>query len=411
MESTVERAVTEVCRVMALALVGSACGLPFGEVEPACEGWRAGDVVFTELLPDPEGADTGQEWMEVHNPGRSAVDLKGLLLYAARADGSQERAYLFEASVPVEPKGHVVLGDVRSESLPAHVSHSYGDTLGALGNSGGLVGLRCGDVVVDEVRYAGPVRAGVSRIYDGRLVPDAVDNDALERWCDSPPSDAGTPDAGGGSRRSPGAANPACASSGGTPDAGVPLEAGGVASCRSPRTGLLRNVSHPSPGDLVITEFMVDPKLAEDATGEWVEVYALRDVDLNGVSLSDEGARGVPLDGEPCRELRAGTHGVFARSDVPRDNGGLPSVVGTFAFGLSNSSGAHALRLTLKDVLLDEVRWSHAAIPGVSWQLDASKKDTLLNDAAASFCSTPEGFRYNSGDRGTPGMENHPCTR
>ncbi|HEX8434515.1 hypothetical protein [Archangium sp.] len=397
-----ERAVLDVCRVVVLSLAGSACGLPLGEVEPACEGWRAGDVVLTELLPDPEGADTGQEWMEVHNPGRSAVDLQGLLLYAARADGSQERAYLFEASVPVEPKGYVVLGDVRSESLPAPVSHSYGDTLGALGNAGGLVGLRCGDVVVDEVRYSGPTRAGVSRIYDGRLVPDAVDNDALERWCDAPPPDAGTPDAGSGSRRSPGAANPACASPGGSSDAGVDV-------CRSPRTGLLRSVSPPRPGDLVITEFMVDPKLVLDTEGEWVEVYAQRDVDLNGVTLSDEGGRGVPLEGEPCRELRAGTYGVLARGDVPKANGGVSSVVGTFAFGLSNSSGAHALRLTLKDMLLDEVTWTRAATPGVSWQLAPSRRDSLRNDEETNFCPTPEGVGYNAVDRGTPGAENRPC--
>jgi hypothetical protein len=395
---------------MALALAGSACGLPFGEVEPACEGWRAGDVVLTELLPDPEGADTGQEWMEVHNPGRSAVDLRGLLLYAARADGSQERAYLFEESVPVEPKGYVVLGDVRSESLPAHVSHSYGDTLGALGNSGGLVGLRCGDVVVDEVRYSGPVRAGVSRIYDGRLVPDAVDNDALERWCDSPPLDAGTPDAGSGSRRSPGVANPACGNALGGADGGVPLD-GGVAAdaCRSPRTGLIRSVLLPRPGDLVITEVMADPKSVLDTEGEWVEVYALRDVDLNGVLLSDESGRGVPFEGEPCRELRAGMYGVFARSDEPTRNGSLRSVLGSFSFGMANGEGAHALRLTLKGVVLDEVAWKSAATPGVSRQLNPLLKDSQRNDAESSFCLTPQGFLYNAVDRGTPGMENRPC--
>jgi hypothetical protein len=284
------------------------------------------------------------------------------------------------------------------------VSHSYGDTLGALGNSGGLVGLRCGDVVVDEVHYSGPVRAGVSRIYDGRLVPDALDNDALERWCDSPPVDAGTPDGGSGARRSPGAANPACASALGGADGGVSEE-----TCLSPRTGALRSVSRPRPGDLIITEFMVDPKAVSDAAGEWVEVYALRDVDLNGVTLSDQVSGGVPLGGGACLELRGGSYGVFARGDVPKDNGGLPSVLGTFAFGLSNSSGAHALRLTLKDVLLDEVTWTRAATPGVSSQLDSSKKDSLRNDEETSFCLTPEGVGYNQMDRGTPGMENRPC--
>ena len=49
----------------------------------------------------------------------------------------------------------------------------------------GRVGLRCGDVVVDEC--ATPARAAPeTRIYDGRLVPDALDNDEPGRWCDAP---------------------------------------------------------------------------------------------------------------------------------------------------------------------------------------------------------------------------------
>jgi hypothetical protein len=402
MESTVEKAVPDVCRVMALALVSSACGDPFGEVAPACEGWRSGEVVITELLPDPGGTDTGQEWMEVHNPGRSAVDLRGLLLYAARTDGSQERAYLFEASVPLEARAYGVLGDVRSGTPPAHVSHSYGDALGSLGNSGGIVGLRCGDVVVDEVRYTGSSRSGVSRIYDGRLVPDALDNDEPSRWCDAP-----VPASDGGSRSSPGAANPACApDAGGSGDGGVPSD-----TCFSQRTGLVRSVSRPHPGELVITEMMADPKAVSDALGEWVEVYAVRDVDLNGVSLTNEANGRALLDtSRNCLELRAGTFGVLARSAEPRDNGGLPPVLGTFSFGLSNSAETHALRLSLNGTLLDEVVWTGAPMAGVSRQLDSSRQDSLRNDAAESFCPTPEGLGYSSGDRGTPGAENRPCT-
>ncbi|MFY0563453.1 lamin tail domain-containing protein [Archangium lansingense] len=391
------RAVPICCLAVTLVLVCGACDLAPGAVEPACEGWRPGDVVLTELLPDPEGTDTGQEWMELYNPGRSAVDLRGLLLYAARPDGSQEKAYLFEASVSVEARGYVVLGDVRSESLPAHVNHSYSDILGSLGNSGGLVGLRCGDVVVDEVRYTGPIRSGVARIYDGKLVPDALDNDEVSRWCDAPASASD-----GGMRASPGVANPACA---GTEDAGVPAD-----SCLSSRTGTVRSLSRPRPGDLVITEVMADPKAVADAQGEWVEVYALRDVDLNGVTLTNEGSGRTLLGDSRCLELRAGTHGVLARSAEATINGGLPPVLGSFAFGLSNGEGSHALRLSLDEMLLDEVAWTSAATPGVSRQLDPARRDVTRNDAPESFCPTPKDFRFGKGDQGTPGAENRPCT-
>ncbi len=391
------RAIPIRCPAVALVLVCGACGLSLGDVEPACEGWRPGDVVFTELLPDPEGTDTGQEWMELYNPGRSAVDLRGLLLYVARADGSQERAYFIETSVPVEARGHVVLGDVRSESLPAHVNHSYGDVLGSLGNSGGLVGLRCGDVVIDEVRYTGPLRSGVARIYDGRLVPDALDNDDASRWCDAP-----APASDGGTRASPGAANPACA---GAEDAGVP-----EGSCLSSRTGTVRSLSRPRPGDLVITEIMADPKAVGDTQGEWVEVYAQRDVDLNGVTLANEGSGRALLGDSRCLELKAGTHGVLARSADATVNGGLPPVLGLFTFGLSNGEGPHALRLSLDESLLDEVTWTSAAIPGVSRQLDPAHRDATRNDAPESFCPTPKDFRFGKGDQGTPGAENRPCS-
>ncbi|WP_257457556.1 lamin tail domain-containing protein [Archangium lipolyticum] len=397
--------------VLALALASSACGLSFDEVEPSCEGWRPGDVVITELLPDPAGADTGQEWMELHNPGSAAVDLKGLLLYAARLDGSQERAYLFEESMPVDARGYRVLGDVRVEQLPAHVNHSYGDTLGSLGNTGGLIGLRCGDVVVDEVHYIAPLRSGVARIYDGRLVPDALDNDDTSRWCDAP-----APGSGSGPRASPGTANPPCANPPGGGDGGVSVDAGGTAdagvpgdTCLSPGMGTLRPVSRPGPGELVITEVMSDPKAVADAQGEWVEVHALRDVDLNGVLLSDESGGGTLLNDRQCLEVRGGTQVVFARSRESSTNGGVRSVLATFSFGLSNSGGTHALRLSLNGTLLDEVTWTGTSLPGVSRQLDPTRKDAVRNDEAGSFCSTPGGVLYNAVDRGTPGAENRPC--
>lgn len=405
MESTLKRVIPLCCFVLPLVLVSGACDLSLGDVEPACEGWRPGDVVITELLPDPEGADTGQEWMELHNPGRSAVDLRGLLLYSARADGSQERAYLFESSVPVDARGYVVLGDVRSDSLPAHVSHSYGDTLGSLGNSGGLVGLRCGDVVVDEVLYTGPTRSGVGRIYDGRLVPDSTDNDDPSRWCDAPPSVSD-----GGTRMSPGAANPACAESLGGADGGVSGDAGVSSNtCLSSRTGTVRSLSRPNPGDVLLTEVMADPKAVADVSGEWVEVYAFHDVDLNGVTLANGGSGRALLGDSRCLEVRAGSHAVLARSAESSANGGLPPVLGTFSFGLSNSEGPHALRLLLGETLLDEVSWTSAATPGVSRQLDPARRDPTRNDAPESFCPTPKDFRFGLGDWGTPGAENRPC--
>ncbi|WP_323378741.1 lamin tail domain-containing protein [Pyxidicoccus xibeiensis] len=572
-----------------------------------CAGLLPGDLVVTEYLNDPVGTDTGQEYVELHNPTRSAVDLEGLTLYSARADGSQERAYVFTGAVPVPAGGYLVAGDVRDGPSLAHVDHAYGEALGALGNTGGLLGIRCGARVVDEVHLTAPAKSGVARTYDGRLVPDSAGNDDPARWCDG----AGTADAGA-PLGSPGAANAPCealeppggmdagvvescvpagtsvsrpvmsprpgdliitevmanprgddtlgewvevmalapvdlngltvgsdsagtklpggpcvslaagafvvlarspdavlngglpspvatldvdlrnsggvvmvrsgsgvidaagygpaeegvatqvsalhvdakrndpadawcratasygtrgnlgtpgrpnhvctgegASDGGTPDGGRtdagapdggPVDAGTPApGCIDRWTGKVRVPKVPDPGSLVLTELMADPSAVSDATGEWVEVLALRDVDLNGVTLSSGSGGSAVLTSTLCLSLKAGGRAVIARSDDVALNGGLPSVLGTFSFNLANGAGSHLLRLTVDGRLLDAVTWTAAAVPGVASQLDPTRSDPARNDAPGSFCPAPTSARYGLGDRGTPGVENRPC--
>ncbi len=604
-----------------------ACGgmAPDEGVDVACAGLLPGDLVITEYLNDPVGPDTGQEYVELYNPTRASVDLRGLALYSARVDGSQERAYLFTGAMPVAAGSYLVLGDVREGPLPAYVDHAYGEALGALGNTGGLLGIRCGERVVDEVHLTAPARSGVARGYDGRLVPDSAGNDDPARWCDgtgaddagmsrgspgaanapcgalapptSPTADAGVGEActptgasaprlvvwpglgdlvitevmanprgddtlgewvevqatapvdlnglaggtdsagtkvGGGAcvslaageravlaRRTeavvngglpppvatfgvdlrnaggvvmvragdvlidgavygpaeegvawqvssplvdakrndvlesgcratdaygtrgnlgtPGRVNRVCGGSdagvpdagaqdGGRGDAGIPdagrgdagapdagpadagVDAGPPANgCIDRVTGKARAPRVPDVGSLVLTELMADPSAVSDAMGEWVEVLALREVDLNGVALSNGSGSNSVLTSTLCLSLKAGGRAVIARSDDASLNGGLPSVAGTFAFNLANSAGNHVLRLAVDGRLLDAVTWTAASVPGVSSQVDPSRSDPTRNDAAGSFCPAPTSARYGLGDRGTPGMENRPC--
>ncbi|MFP2903914.1 lamin tail domain-containing protein [Pyxidicoccus sp. 3LFB2] len=596
-----------------VALLGAgACGGGDWDegVDAACAGLLPGDLVITEYLNDPVGTDTGQEYVELHNPTRAPVDLRGLTLYSAREDGSQERAYLFTSALPVAAGSYLVLGDVREGALPEYLDHAYGDALGALGNTGGKLGVRCGERVVDEVHLTAPAKSGLARIHDGRLVPDSAGNDDPARWCDEPAADdarvpRGSPGAanapcgpgappalptgdagvvescvptgasaarpvvrprtgdlvitevmanprgddtlaewvevlatvpvdlngvtvgtdsvgtkvearacvslaagehavlarrseavvngglpapvatfgvdlrnsGGvvmlkagdvlldgavygpaeegvasqvsalladakrndpaeawcratepygtrGNLGTPGRANRGCGSDGGVPDAGVsdggrsdagiPADAGAdagapVNGCIDRTTGKVRAPRVPDAGSLVLTEYMADPSAVADATGEWVEVLALRDVDLNGVTLSNGNGGSAVLMSTLCLSLKAGGRAVIARSDDVSLNGGLPLVLGTFAFNLANSAGAHGLRLSVDGRLLDAVTWTAAAVPGVSSQVDPARSDPARNDLTGSFCPAPSTARYGRGDRGTPGMENRPC--
>ncbi|WP_342378287.1 lamin tail domain-containing protein [Myxococcus stipitatus] len=600
-----------------LGLLGlSACGVSSDEwAEEACAAVLPGDLVITEYLNDPEGTDTGREYVELHNPHAKPVALESLTLYVARSDGSQEKGFSFTEPRSVLAGDYLVLGDVRDGPLPAHVDLSYGDALGALGNASGKLGVRCGSRVIDEVPLSAPARSGLARALDGRLWPDSAGNDDLSRWCDVPwasggsgtfhgsPGAANAPcaaedggsvgegvatcvplgatsprsvkwprvgelvitevmvnplgddtlgewvevlatapvdlnglsigsdttgaklqaphclslPAGGfavlarreeavlngglptpvavlgvdlrnsggvvqvragevmvdamaygaseegvatqvspraasasgndapaawcratepygprGNRGTPGRVNLACdegaaAPDGGTPgggrdggvDAGVPdggardgggSDAGSMGpSCIDRGTGKARAVRTPGVGSLVLTELMADPAAVADGMGEWVEVLALREVDLNGVTLMNEGGASTTLEAALCLSMRAGSRGVLARNADASVNGGLPSVLASFQFNLANASGPRSLRLGVAGQLLDSVAWTQAATPGVSWQVDPASSDPWRNDVPGSFCLSPASARYGLGDRGTPGLENRAC--
>jgi hypothetical protein len=52
--------------------------------------------------------------------------------------------------------------------MPAHVDYSYGKTLGSLRNSDGVVSIRCGEMLIDQMSYERTVD-GRALELDGRL--------------------------------------------------------------------------------------------------------------------------------------------------------------------------------------------------------------------------------------------------
>ena len=59
------------------AALAPGCG---GDELPPCEAMLAkGELVITELLSDPAGADTGKEWIELYNGSGRSVPLAGLV--------------------------------------------------------------------------------------------------------------------------------------------------------------------------------------------------------------------------------------------------------------------------------------------------------------------------------------------
>ena len=196
----------------------------------------AGDLVITEVMANPEGPDEGKEFFEIYNASRNGLELTGLVLELSKSDGSSARQHTVR-ELTIEPGQYLALGGILNEFRSPYIAYGYGNELGAMVNSGGILSLHCGAVQLDTMTYREAI-SGKSQILDGNIVPDHIANNNIENFCDASteyaPGDSG----------SPGAANAPCSI---------------VAQDRCLDDGGQRDVVNPEVGDLVITEIMADP--------------------------------------------------------------------------------------------------------------------------------------------------------
>lgn len=380
----------DVCGTCADGAQCSAEGQCLARPDGSCwdgAAWRqkavpaAGDVVVTELMPNPAVVDDSDgEWFEVWLA--RDIDLNGLSLGrdpagapdlvvpegdCQRTDGG--RHLLFARSADAATNG----------GLPP-VERTFSFTLA---NSDGRLFVGYEGTLHDVVTWT-TARAGVSRSLEPTTTDPTLNDDPMY-WCDAAEDDT----FGAGDRGTPGAGNGSC---------GVTL-----ATCTD--GGVLRPKVVPEVGDLVINEVMPDPAAATDANGEWFEVSVERDVDLNGLQIGRDtlGADPVVPEGA-CVRVAAGTQLVFAKTADSGANGGLPAVAAVFAVSLVNSAGV--LRIGIGGRDLDAVTWS-SSTSGAARQLDPAHRTPAGNDDAGSWC--PATAVYGAGDHGTPGAPNASC--
>lgn len=364
-----------------LLCAAASCGKKGGATVDCKGNFLAGDLVISEVMPNPTGDDTGKEWFEVYNADSTPVDLNGLELVASLPDGTMEKAVVVTAAT-IPAGGYFVFSSSAPDLLPAYADYGYGATLGALRNDTARLALRCNGIIVDEVTYA-TVTEGESREFTGAQPPDTVANDDQAKWCN------GVAEYETGQKGTPGAANDSCGAVGTKCDDG----------------GTMRDIVFPTVGDVVISEIMPDPTKVADDAGEWFELTIVHDVDINGLEIgATPGTPKTTIADSACRRRTAGARLVFARNDMAAMNGMLPAVEATFGFGLSNSGGS--LYVGVKGTTLDQVAWTSAAA-GASIQLDRDKIDPTMNDDNANWCNGT--MPYGAGDKGTPGGENDKC--
>lgn len=200
----------------------STATLPSGDKGTPGDGPDAIQIlVVTEIMQNPNAvSDTQGEWIEVFNPGGSAVNMNG---WTILDDGSD--SHTIGSDVIVNPSSYAVLGRDASLASNGGVTVNYQYSSFLLSNSADEVILRRPDgTIADEVRYTGsspwPDPTGASMALNAA----ALDNSIGGNWATSTTpmgnGDLGTPGSGpdGGTTQPPGNQAPVV-------DAGAPITA------------------------------------------------------------------------------------------------------------------------------------------------------------------------------------------
>lgn len=169
-----------------------------------------------------------------------------------------------------------------------------------------------------------------------------------------------------------------------------------------------------APGDLVITEIMIDPNDTDcdpENEGEYLEIYNASgaDVDLAGLSIADAAPVTTVLD----RPTVIPAGGFALGIGAPEANFCYPSLASAVDFTYSavwNNGGDKVVLANAGGPLdtVDFLTWSPPR--GASMRLSDNKRDVTSNDAVASWCASPATALVDGGpDLGTPGTANGDC--
>lgn len=331
----------------------------------------AGDLVITEFMAAPAGADDGEEWFEVY--AARDVDLNGLVV--GRDAGAAELTIDDSACLPLAAGDYAVFAhDETANGGLAQVIWTFDFAL----VPDRLLYIGIGNQVLDQITTA-PVAPNASTALDPDML-DPTANDDPSVW-----SSCSAPYGPGENSGTPGASNASCG--------------GGVVEGTCLDGSHRRAIVPPQPGQIRITEAMANPQ-GLDRLGEWFEIQALADFDLNGLGFNEDDTDEIAftIDGDDCMPVASGDLVLLARNAMPAMNGGLPPVDHVFAFDLNNGNGR--LFVLQGDALLDQFAYGNAT-EGRARQLDPQTE--VICNATTAF-PPPDGAQT-----GTPGAVNESC--
>jgi hypothetical protein len=337
---------------------------------------QPGDLVITEVMATPTKApSTLGEWFEVK--ALNSIDLNGLGLDRV-GDAMARDTITSSDCIHVAAGSYVVFAQTqdtaRDGGLPAgYVLGTFSGTLVSGDPAGsGDVALMVGSTVIDAVTWTRS-SPGHSLQLDPR-VTDPLSNDQPANFCD------GEMVYGSGDFGTPGAVNAAC------------VDHASAGTCNEGATN--RAIVKPAVGAVVITEVMPNPS-GDESQREWFEISnaGTAAFDLNELGLDrDDDSRTPDVIHDPsCKSVAPGGYALFARSST--NNGGLPTVDGTFGFTMVNASGNA------------EIVDGSSVLARATWT--TTSNGVARQRGAVGFCAatTP----YGDGDLGTPRASNPPC--
>ena len=165
-------------------------------------------------------------------------------------------------------------------------------------------------------------------------------------------------------------------------------------------------VSDLSEGDLIITEFMPDPKNVNDSVGEWIEIYnnSGGHVDLDGLYIADDSGT-ASISGSL----------IFGDGDLvvlANSSSGDVTPDATYS-GLSLNNSGDSIGLyesSSQNIRIDVIDYSDYDVnAGVSVNLSTDYIDPDLSDWIGHFCDSSSSWSGTS-DKGSPGDTNEACS-
>ena len=114
-------------------------------------GQNVGDVIITEIMQNPSGADSGKEWFEIFNTTSFDINLKN---YKIKYGSTSISNHKINSDLIVPPNGYVVLGNNSDETTNGgiHIEYIHVQSI-QLGNSSYTLGIISSDgsTLIDEV--------------------------------------------------------------------------------------------------------------------------------------------------------------------------------------------------------------------------------------------------------------------